>query len=289
LHPVFIFVATLFAFVKGFVSMSIYRSIFILALLLISHAGHGQVSATLLEMQQSQGAQHRDFSLYLSQDRVANLNEQQQLQELYDRASKTLYVLDHQQQSYRTHSLAKAQVYAEGLQTMFSKLENKLKQLPEEQRQKQTDRLNKFFNGGKTNPPVKSQYIATDQQGQFAGISCDWYDIKEQQASKGQTCVADPSSIKNGKALLEMLQNMNDIYNLIVGSVKGELHLNMPNNPMAPLAKLGKIPVRITAQTSELEMQLVSISEVSVERSIFTLPVNFTEVIDDMNTAPTVP
>ena len=268
--------------------MSIYRSIFISVLLMISQSGQGQVAATVLDMQQQQGEQQRNFSLYLSQDSVANLNEQQQLQELYDRSTKTLYVLDYQQQNYRSFSLPKAKIYADALQAMFAKFEKKLEQLPESQRQKQTDRLNQFFNGGKDGRLVKSQYTPTAQQGQYAGVYCDWYEIHEQQELKGRTCIANPSSIKNGTALLEMLQTMNEIYSLVIGSVQGKLHLNMPNNPMAPLAKLGKIPLNIERQTSGLEMQLVSVQEVSVETSIFSLPENFTEVIDDI-AVPAVP
>jgi hypothetical protein len=269
--------------------MSIYRAFFLSALLLISHVSYSQITVTVLGMQQQQGEQQRNFSLYLSQDRVANMNEQQQLQELFDRQTKTLYVLDHQQQNYRSFSLPKAKVYADALQALFADFEKKLEQLPESQRQKQADRFNQFFNNGKTERIVKSQYNATGQQGQFAGISCNWYEISEQQAIKGQTCLANPSSIKNGAALLEMLQSMNNIYSLIIGSVQGKLHLNMPNSPMAPLAELGKIPLSIERQTSGLEMQLMSVQEIIVENSVFNLPKNFTEVIDDMNTPPSAP
>ena len=261
--------------------MPVYRSLFILSLLLISHVSQGQVVATVLEIQQQQGAQQRNFYLYLSQDRVANLNEQQQLQELYDRSTKTLYVLDHQQKNYRSFSLPKAQVYADALQAMFRKFEKKLEQLPKQQRQKQLNRLNQFFNGGKAERLIESNYSATKQKGQFAGVSCDWYEITEQQALKGHTCVANPSSIKNGVALLEMLQSMDEIYNLIIGSVQGKLHLNIPNSPMAPLAKLGKIPLSIERQTSGLAMQLVAVQERNVENMIFDLPENFTELKDE--------
>jgi hypothetical protein len=258
--------------------MPIYRSLFILSLLLISHVSQGQVVATVLEIQQQQGAQQRNFYLYLSQDRVANLNEQQQLQELYDSATKTLYVLDHQQQNYRSFSLSKAKVYVDALQVMFSKFEKKLEQLPEKQRQKQAKRLNQLFNGGNADRLVKNEYNAKNHQGRFAGVSCDWYEITEQKALKGEACVANPNANKNGVVLLEMLQSMNEIYNLIIGSVQGKMHLNIPNSPMAPLAKLGKIPLSIERQTSGLAMQLVAVQELSVESAVFNLPENFTEL-----------
>ncbi|MGB1261725.1 MAG: hypothetical protein ACPG52_02350 [Cognaticolwellia sp.] len=264
--------------------MSVYRAIFILFLLLISHVSQGQVVVTVLEMQQQQGKQQRNFSLYLSQSRVANLDEQQQLQELYDRTTKILYVLDHQQQNYRSFSLPKAKVYADALQALFAKFEKKLAQLPEKQRQKQAKRLNKFFNAGNADRLVNSQYSATEQQGRFGGIACDWYKITEQQALKGQTCVANPKALKNGVALLEMLQSMNEIYSLIIGSVQGKLHLNIPNSPMAPLAKFGKIPLSIERQTSGLAMQLVAVRELSVESNLFKLPDNFTELLDGIAT-----
>ena len=128
---------------------------------------------------------------------------------------------------------------------------------------------------------VKNEYNAKNHQGRFAGVSCDWYEITEQQALKGHTCVANPNSIKNGVALLEMLQSIDEIYNLIIGSVQGKLHLNIPNSPMAPLAKLGKIPLSIERQTSGLVMQLVSVQELRVENDIFNLPANFTELKDE--------
>lgn len=267
------------------VYMPIYRFVFILILLLTSHMSQGQAVVTVLEMQQQQGHQQQNYFLYLSKERVANLNERGQLQELYDLATKTLYVLDHQQKNYRRFNLPKAKAYAEALNAMLTKFEAKLKLLPKVQRKKQTDRLNQFFNGGKANRLMKSEYSAIAKQGQFAGVTCDWYEITQQQALSGQACVANPNSFKHGATLLAMLQSMNEIYSVIIGSAQGRLHLNIANNPMAPLAQLAKIPVSIEGKTSGIKVQLTSVQEINDEMQIFNLPKNFTEFKDNIDTA----
>ncbi|WP_299080500.1 hypothetical protein [uncultured Paraglaciecola sp.] len=264
--------------------MMIFRLLLVI-LLFVSYSSFGQVATTVLDMQ-LQGKNQQDYSLFLSQNHVANINKQQQLQELYDRSSKTLYILDHKQQQYRSFSTAKAKRYADGIQAMFADFEKKIGQLPKDQRAKQIARLNKLFNGGKNTPPVKSQYSATKQQQELAGVGCELYEIYEQEALKGQTCVAEPNAIINGTGLLEMLQTMDSIYTLIVDSVQGKLHLNLPNNPMAPLAKLGKIPLSIERHSSGLSMQLVSVTQSTVDEDFFSLPSGFTEVKDDMNKQP---
>jgi len=269
--------------------MSIHRLLFILAIVFIPHISQAQVAATMLKMQQEQGAQLRTFTLYLSDSRIANLDEQLQLSELYDRETKILYVLNHQQKNYRSFSLPKAKIYADALQEMFTKFEKQLEQLPESQRKEEAERLNQFFNGGNTDRLEKSQYDLLSKRGEFAGVACDWYEITEEQTFKGEACVANPNAIKNGMGLLEMLQTMNEIYDLVIGAVQGRLHLNIPNNPMAPLAKLGKIPLSIEQQTSGIAIQLQSLQEMVVDTDIFSLPENFTELKEEVNKVSTKP
>ena len=261
----------------GSIFMSKTALMLCFVLCFFSPFGQSQIATSILEIQQ-QGKNQQDYYLYLSQDHVANINKQQQLQELYNRASKTLYILDHQQQSYRIFNQEKAQNQANNLQAMLVDLEKKISQLPESQKQQQVEKLNKLLNMGKNLVFVESHYKATNKQEQFAGVSCDWYEIKEQKIRVGKTCIAEPNTIKHGTALLEMLQTMNNIYDLIAESMQGKLQLNLPNNPMAPLAKLGKIPFSIENQNSNLAMQLIGIQETKVRADLFALPSNFKKI-----------
>lgn len=233
----------------------------------------------VLEFNNLERGEPQHSRLLVTNDTVVTLDDAQHMLSHYSVTDETLTVLDHRNKTYTALNTDSAKALSAQLKKQISTVLAGIKALPQEQQAVATERLKSMFGEASENN-TPTEFTDTGETGQFAGITCRWYTYAHSGTAPGRACLVAPEALAGGNAILNMLQSMSNIYAILLNEQHAELPLPIPQNPMAPLAAFGQLPIRISEPASGkrqgLEIELLDIKAVSYDPSVLAIPASYT-------------
>jgi hypothetical protein len=218
----------------------------------------------------------RSIRLLVSDAYVVTLDPDGRVQSRYSLQDQELLVIDHQQMTaIRVNEAAATEMAAElnqGLSEILADIES----LPADQQEKSLAGLRRLFHPeGPSSGESATELTPTDEFAKFAGIACRWYRYRDHE-SVGRACLAETTDVPGGTQLLAMLETLSGFYDILESGQGGRFKLPIPQNPLAPMARLGKVAVKVTEQvagmTPSLDVELLATQRGAIDQALFELP-----------------
>ncbi|MCB1705183.1 MAG: hypothetical protein KDI17_09975 [Halioglobus sp.] len=263
-----------------------------LQFLLTASAYSAESLSTVQLVFDQHAAEQRHSLLVIGNDRVATVDANNDVLSIFDAGSGKLYTLDHDHLSYRVSDVASVHRLAEQIAAGMAALESRIAELPAAQQNTAREQLLALF---PQREPVagESTFVPEGTAGTFAGISCEWFDSLVDGERRGRICATAPEKLPGGPTLHSMLKSLSAMYEAMEQADLGSIALPIPENPMAPVAKLGLVPIKMEeyrpAESGEAavatSVELVSVTEQETSLSVLELPAGYTLEDDAGNDA----
>ncbi|MFK8047785.1 MAG: hypothetical protein AB8B81_05050 [Halioglobus sp.] len=255
------------------------RALFTGAILSIPQLAAASTSMAILDFAQTGGSGTPKHRLLISDAYVVTQDGEDRMLSRYDLKNRTLLMIDHQQQSFSSISKETAAEFAQQLKDQIAKILEQIEALPPEKQAATRAGLERLIGKGYNDDGVleAANFSPTGDAGQFAGVQCQWFNYSEGDRS-GRACLAEPKELDGGEQLLAMLRTLSEIYTIVKDGQHDEYQLALPNNPMAPMARLGKLAIRIAESNSKStrEVELLSVERAPAGEASFAIPSGFT-------------
>jgi len=175
-----------------------------LSALFVSSSANADATLSMQADGQSRTLQVKDGQLFMSMP-------EEQTDVLFDSANQTMKVIDHKQKSVypiNEQSLSAIKSQVQGLQGVMSQA---MQGLSPEQRQQMQSMLGGFGLGGSAAPAKEPQTsIKAAGDGQYAGVSCEKFQISIDGVDQGTACISSGNSLGISKADYQTLKSAQD-------------------------------------------------------------------------------
>ncbi|CAA0111178.1 Uncharacterised protein [Halioglobus japonicus] len=238
------------------------------------------LEAVQMQFSQRANGQLQQWSLVIGDDRVVTVDVNGQELSIFDAADGKLYTLDHAAHSYRISDSQSVRQAALRVQQGMSAIESRIAELPESQQSQIRQRLMASF-PQRQEAKGDSKFVSSGKSGAFAGVDCQWFETVVDGIATGQICATAPDQLEGGATLHSMLTSISDMYAEMEKADLGGIALPIPENPMAPVARLGLIPVKMEQYGdgeagAGPDVELLSISQQLINPAALQLPSGYT-------------
>lgn len=217
----------------------------------------------------------QQLRLIIGDNRVATLDGSDAVLSLFDAGSSQLYTLDHANASYRVSDVESVLQLAAKIEAGMAAFESKIATLPASEQASARKKLQAFF-PQRQQIAGETDFVSTDETGSFADVSCEWFETVIDGTKTGRICATAPDNMPGGPTLHSMLSSISTMYETMKKANLGSITLPLPANPMAPVASLGLIPLKMeeyeTAESAMVDVELVSVKRQLTKRSLLQLP-----------------
>ena len=237
------------------------------------------IEAVALAFEQSANGQLQQWDLLIGDERVVTLDANGRMLSVFDASDNALYTLDHTAKTYRISDAESVRQAAMKVQQGMRAIESRIASLPASQQSQVRQQLMASFPQRQA-IAVDSRFVSNGKQGSFAGVDCQWYETEVDGVVVGQICATAPDQLAGGTAVYSMLESLTEMYAEMEMADLGGISLPIPENPMAPVAQLGLIPVKMeqydAAVSGGADVELMSIQRQKISPAALQLPPGFT-------------
>ncbi|MBB6094498.1 hypothetical protein HNQ60_003385 [Povalibacter uvarum] len=188
-----------------------------------------------------------------------------------------LYAVNNKEKSYVTMDRASMKKMAETVNPMLKQMQERMAQMPPEQRAQMERMLGKSLPGAQKS--VAREVRKTSRTGKAAGYSCNYVEMLADGVVEDELCVVAPSSLKGGDELMAAAQKMSAMLQDFMKDVDAPWLKDAVDKQTANYAKIGGIPVlsRHFADGKAVnETTLKSIRTESIPAASFAVPAGYT-------------
>jgi hypothetical protein len=237
------------------------------------------LEAVQMQFKQSSNNQSQQWGLLIGDERVVTLDVNGRVMSIFDAADNRLYTLDHTAQTYRISDAQSVRQAAAKVQQGMRAIESKIAALPAAQQSEVRQQLMASF-PQRQEVAADSRFEPNGRSGTFAGVDCQWYETLVDEEAVGRICATAPDQLEGGPSLYSMLESISRMYAEMEKADLGGIALPIPENPMAPVARLGLIPIKMeqydTAVSGTADVELMSINRQRISPAALQLPPGFT-------------
>ncbi len=247
--------------------------------LCVSSAARAEI---VLEMEERDGEEVFPVKMIVGSGRLAAVDEDGAVEMIFDRATETIYTIDHGSRSYVSLNRENIGELVGQVDTAMAEMRRQLEALPPEQREMAERMMGGMMGnmGGAAGatPPAR-EMRETSRRGEAAGIGCRWHDIYEGDAQMGTACIAAADAVPGGDEMVAMINAMSSIYEELMRQLADSVPMGLPANPILPMTETGGLPIRSTETRDgeDYETVLLAVREESVDPAIFALPAGYSE------------
>ncbi|MCC5861519.1 MAG: hypothetical protein JJT93_06375 [Gammaproteobacteria bacterium] len=239
----------------------------------------------ILELEERDGDEIYPVQMLIASGKLAALDEDGEVEMIFDRASATIYTLDHDDRSFTRLNRENIDALVGQVDTAMAEMRRQLEALPPEQREMAERMMGGMMgNAGATRERPSRAMRPTGQQGEAAGIRCAWHNVFVGDEQVGTACVAAPDAVPGGDELIAMMTAMSEIYEELLDRIADSVPMAMPANPIMPMTEAGGLPIRSTEMTedgTEMQITLLAVREEAVDPSRFEVPAGYREASFD--------
>ncbi|MCC5868901.1 MAG: hypothetical protein JJU27_10335 [Gammaproteobacteria bacterium] len=230
----------------------------------------------VLEMEERDGEDVFPVKMVVGSGRLAAIDEDGDVEMIFDRGTDTIYTIDHDTRSYVRLNRENIGDLVGQVDTAMAEMRRQLEAMPPDQREA-VERMMGGMGGGAAPPPREMR--ETGRRGEAAGIACRWHDIYEGDTQVGTACIADADAVPGGDEMVAMINAMSAIYEELMRQLADSVPMGLPANPILPMTETGGLPIRSTETRDgeDFETVLLAVREESVDPSVFQLPAGYTE------------
>ena len=192
-------------------------------------------------------------------------------------SNDTLYAINNKEKSYVTMDRATMQKMAETVNPMLKQLQERMAQMPPEQRAQMERMMGKNMPGAQKS--VTREVRKTSRTGKVAGYSCKYVEMLADGVVEDEFCVVEPSALKGGDELMASAQKMSAALQDFFSSIDAPWLKDSVDKQTASYTKIGGIPVlsrQFVDGKAVSETTLRSIQSQSLPAATFSVPAGYT-------------
>ena len=192
-------------------------------------------------------------------------------------SNDTVYVINNKEKNYVAMDRATMQKMAETVNPMLKQLQERMAQMPPEQRAQMERMMGKNMPGAQK--PVTREVRKTSRSGKAAGYSCKYVELLADGVVEDELCVVEPGSLKGGDELMAAAEKMSAAMQDFVKDLDAPWLKDSIDQQTANYAKIGGIPVlsrHFTDGKPVNETTLKSIQSQSLPAATFSVPAGYT-------------
>lgn len=192
-------------------------------------------------------------------------------------SNDTVYAINHKEKSYVAIDRATMQRMAETVNPMLKQLQERMAQMPPEQRAQMERMMGKNMPGAQK--PVTREVRKTARSGKAAGYSCKIVELLADGVVEDELCVVDPKSLQGGDELMAAAAKMSASLQDFMQDIDAPWLKDSIDQQTANYAKIGGIPVlsrHFAAGKAVNETTLKSIQSQSIPATTFKIPAGYT-------------
>lgn len=234
----------------------------------------------ILELEERDDDEVFPVTMLVASGKLAALDEDGAVEMIFDRASSTIYTLDHNDRSYTRLNRENVDALVGQVDSAMAEMRRQLAALPPEQREMAERMMGGMMGGGAAEARLPRSMRATGNRGEAAGIRCNWYDVLVGDEQVGTACVAAADAVPGGEELVAMMTAMSEIYDELLERIADSVPMALPANPILPMTEAGGLPIRSTERTeegTEMEIVLLAVREEAVDPALFEVPAGYRE------------